>query len=116
MKTGALITFSAEAACILGDAPLTTRDAIRTYATQLGEAFQIRDDLLDAAGDTAAIGKDAGRDAAAGKATFLTLLGVEGATARLLQLRTDALAALDFAGQEATLLRDLFDHVINRNS
>jgi farnesyl diphosphate synthase len=116
LKTGALIGFCCEAACVLGGAAPSERRAFQTYAAALGLAFQIRDDLLDAEGDAAALGKDAGRDAAAGKATFVGLLGREGAAARLEGLRAQASAALDNLGRDATLLRDLFDFAINRKA
>jgi farnesyl diphosphate synthase len=116
LKTGALIAFSADAGCILGRASPAQRRAVRAYAEALGLAFQIRDDLLDDEGDTAAIGKDAGRDAAAGKATFVSLLGREGAEARLRDLQTTALEALAEFGPEQKLLKDLYDFVATRPS
>ncbi len=116
LKTGALIAFSADAGCILGRASPAQRRAVRAYAEALGLAFQIRDDLLDDEGDTAAIGKDAGRDAAAGKATFVSLLGREGAEARLRDLRERAQGALSSLGPEQNLLRELYDFVATRAS
>ena len=116
LKTGALIAFSADAGCILGRAAPAQRRAVRAYAEALGLAFQIRDDLLDEEGDTAAIGKDAGRDAAAGKATFVSLLGREGAEARLRDLRERAQGALSSLGPEQNLLRELYDFVATRPS
>ena len=116
LKTGALIAFSADAGCVLGRASPAQRRAVRTYAEALGLAFQIRDDLLDEEGDTAAIGKDAGRDAAAGKATFVSLLGREGAEARLRDLRGQALESLAEFGTEQKLLKDLYEFVATRTS
>ncbi|MFO1035380.1 MAG: farnesyl diphosphate synthase [Geminicoccaceae bacterium] len=115
-KTGAMIAFSVEAGCILGRATDAERTALLAYARDLGLAFQIKDDLLDAGGDSATIGKTAGQDAARGKATFLSLLGQAGAEARLQELRTAALGRLDIFGGRATLLRQLFDFVINRTA
>src|SRR6185369_10801386 len=86
MKTGAIIAFSCEAGAILGHAGPQARHALNAYAHDLGLAFQIVDDLLDAEGTAESIGKPAGADAAAGKATFVSILGLERARdqARLL--------------------------------
>lgn len=116
LKTGALITFAAEAGAILGCAGEAERTALRAYAEDLGLAFQIRDDLLDLDGDSAATGKDTGRDAAAGKATFVRLLGEHEARTKLLELQARAMDELDIFAGRATLLRDLFTFVINRKS
>lgn len=116
MKTGALIGFCCDAACVLGGAGPGERRALLAYAAALGLAFQIRDDLLDATGDTAALGKDAGRDAAAGKATFVSLLGAEAAGMRLAHLRAEAEAQLAGLGRPAPLLSGLFDFVVSRTS
>src|SRR5580704_884587 len=77
LKTGRLIQFSAEAGAILGRAPLTQRHLVAAYGRDLGAAFQIADDLLDAEGSTAETGKTAGKDAVAGKATMVAVLGIE---------------------------------------
>jgi len=90
-KTGALIRFSAEAGAILAGAD---RAPLRDYATALGLAFQIWDDVLDVTGDAATAGKRVGKDAAAGKATFVSLLGLAGAKARAAALVEQAAAAL----------------------
>ena len=86
MKTGALLRFACEAGGILavGDAP--QRAGARTLGSAVGEAFQIADDLLDLEGDPALVGKQTGKDAAAGKATMVGVLGVAGAKARLREL------------------------------
>lgn len=114
LKTGAIIAFAAEAGAILAGAEPRARTRLRDFGALLGLAFQVRDDLLDAAGDTAAIGKDAGRDAAAGKATFLRHTGVEGAEALLRELRERAFACLDIFGGHATVLCQLFDFAVSR--
>ena len=82
LKTGRLIQYSAEAGAILGRADAIRRAKIAAYGRDLGAAFQIADDVLDESGDTTAIGKTAGKDAAAGKATLVALLGLEAATAK----------------------------------
>lgn len=116
LKTGALIAFAADAGCILGGVDAERRAAVARWAENLGLAFQIKDDLLDAQGEAAVTGKDAGRDAVLGKATFVSLLGVHGAELRLMDLRRQAFAALDLLGDGANLLRELFDFVINRRA
>jgi farnesyl diphosphate synthase len=114
MKTGALIRFSAEAGAILAQAAPQHRTALRDYGEALGAAFQIADDLLDAEGDAAATGKAVGKDAAAGKATFVTVLGVEGARTRLRELSAAARAALAPFGDVSSDLAGAIDFVANR--
>ena len=97
-KTGALIRFSAEAGAILAGAD---RGPLRAYATALGLAFQIADDILDVTGDAATTGKRVGKDADAGKATFVSLLGLDGARARAAALVDEAALALAPYGQAA---------------
>ncbi len=81
LKTGALIAFSAEAGAILGGADAPARAALRAFAAEMGLAFQIQDDVLDVTGDAAITGKAVNKDGAAGKATYVSLLGLEGARA-----------------------------------
>jgi farnesyl diphosphate synthase len=114
LKTGALLEFACEAGAILGDAPEPARAVLRAYAADLGLAFQIQDDLLDVVGDAALAGKDLGRDQAAGKATVVGLLGVEGARTRLEDLRASANRHLDRLEAEAGVLRAVFEFVISR--
>ena len=101
LKTGALIVFSAEAGAILGRADPAARAAIRGYAEALGRAFQIQDDVLDVSGDAQAAGKALRKDEAAGKATFVSLLGLEGARARAAELAAEAEAKLAPFGPRA---------------
>jgi farnesyl diphosphate synthase len=115
-KTGALIRFAAEAGAILGQAPDNARKALITYGEALGTAFQIADDLLDAEGEAATVGKAVGKDAAAGKATFVSVLGREGARARLAAAERQALQALDAFGHAADTLRDAARFVVSRKS
>ncbi len=114
LKTGAIIAFACDAGARLAGLDGQARAAIAAYAADLGLAYQISDDLLDALGDAAVTGKDSGIDAAAGKATFVRALGVDGARRRLAELQAHGQAQLDFCGPESRLLRELFDFVINR--
>ena len=116
LKTGALIRYSCIAGAILGRAPAAAEAALAGYAEDLGLAFQIQDDLLDRGGEGVATGKDAGRDDAVGKATFVGVLGEEGARRMLGQLRARALGRLDIFAGRATVLAELFDFVITRKS
>ncbi len=116
LKTGALIAFSAEAGAILGKAPMPARQALRAYAHDLGLAFQIADDLLDAEGSTEEVGKRTGKDAARGKATFVSLLGVERARSQARMLADQAAKHLDLFAEKADLLRDLARWVVDRRS
>ncbi|MEE3101259.1 MAG: polyprenyl synthetase family protein, partial [Pseudomonadota bacterium] len=104
LKTGALIVFAAESGAILGRADPSARTALRGFAEAMGLAFQIQDDVLDVAGDAGALGKAAGKDAAAGKATFVSLLGLEGARARAAALAAEAEAKLAPSGPAAAPL------------
>ena len=116
LKTGALIAFSAEAGAILGKAPMPARLALRAYAHDLGLAFQIADDLLDAEGSTEEVGKRTGKDAARGKATFVSLLGAERARSQARMLADQAAKHLDLFAEKADLLRDLARWVVDRRS
>jgi farnesyl diphosphate synthase len=111
-KTGALIRFSAEAGAILAGADPKPLSA---YATALGLAFQIADDILDVTGDAATTGKRVGKDAAAGKATFVSLLGLDGAKARAAALVHEACAALAPYGDAADVLKEAARFVIARD-
>jgi farnesyl diphosphate synthase len=116
LKTGALIGYACEIGAVLGGGSDAARDALRGYAADLGLAFQIQDDLLDVTGDAEVTGKDLGRDAAAGKATLVALLGVAEAGRRLEELRSSALAHLERLDRESAELRAVFDFVISRSS
>ncbi len=116
MKTGALIAFSCEAGAILAKAADELRTALRGYAHDLGLAFQIADDLLDVEGSAAETGKPVGADAAAGKATFVSILGVERARAQAGLLVDQAVAHLDLFEQRADLLRQVARFVVNRRA
>jgi farnesyl diphosphate synthase len=116
MKTGAILKFCCVAGAILGNAPPAHRDAVSRYGQVIGQAFQIADDLLDVEGDTATLGKAAGKDAAHGKATLVDLLGVNGAHARLSQLVADAESALAPFAAAATVLRQAARFVAERRA
>jgi farnesyl diphosphate synthase len=116
MKTGALIAFSCEAGAILAKAPHELRVALRGYAHDLGLAFQIADDLLDVEGSAAETGKPVGADAAAGKATFVSILGAPRARAQAELLIRQAVAHLDLFEQRAELLREAARFVITRRT
>jgi farnesyl diphosphate synthase len=112
-KTGALIRWSAEAGAVLAGADPAP---LRAYATALGLAFQIADDILDVTGDPDKAGKALRKDAAAGKATFVSLLGLDGARARAGALVDEAVAALAPYGARADTLRDCARFVLARES
>ena len=116
LKTGALIGFACEAGALLGGGTEAVRRALLGYAADLGLAFQIQDDLLDVTGDAEITGKDLRRDAAAGKATVVALLGIEGSRRRLQELRNSALAHLERLDCGSDVLRAAFDFVISRSS
>jgi len=116
MKTGALIAFSCEAGAILAKAPSEPRLALRGYAHDLGLAFQIADDLLDVEGSEVETGKPVGADAAAGKATFVSILGATRARAQAELLVRQAVAHLDLFEQRAELLREAARFVITRRT
>ena len=105
MKTGALLRFACNAGGILGRADAASRAAIDRYGAIVGQAFQIADDLLDVEGDTATLGKAAGKDAAAGKGTLVTALGIDGARAKLDALVAEAETVLKPFGAQADVLR-----------
>jgi farnesyl diphosphate synthase len=105
MKTGALIRFACRAGALLGKANDKALDGIDRYGRAIGQAFQIADDLLDVEGDSAVLGKATAKDAAAGKATLVSALGVAGAHARLDALIAEADAALAAFGAKADTLR-----------
>ena len=114
LKTGRLIQYSAEAGAILGRAAGPLRAHVAAYGRDLGAAFQIADDVLDAVGTTEGIGKTAGKDKAAGKATVVALLGVERAKAQAAMLASQATRHLSAFDGRADRLRALADYVVSR--
>ncbi|WP_298215904.1 polyprenyl synthetase family protein [Acidocella sp.] len=116
LKTGRLIQYAAEAGAILGRAPVTQRHAIIAYGRDLGAAFQIYDDVLDETDSAAELGKTAGKDAAAGKATMVRILGLERARDQAMRLAAQAAAHLDGFGDRAALLQALARFTVTRKS
>jgi farnesyl diphosphate synthase len=114
-KTGALIGFCLEAGAIMGHVTAEGRTRLRGYARDIGLAFQIADDLLDVEGDSALTGKAVGKDEAAGKATFVSLLGRERARQQARVLVDQAVAHLSGFGSEADLLRSIAYYVVERD-
>ncbi len=112
-KTGCLINWSATAGAIIaGDSP----QALHEYASALGLAFQITDDILDEEGEIEKVGKALRKDAKAGKATFVSLLGMDAAKARAAQLVQSACDALNTYGSEAESLKQAARFVISRDN
>lgn len=116
LKTGALFRFACEAGAVLGRADARGRDALRAYAAAFGQAFQLADDLLDAQGDAAAVGKAVAKDAGRGKATLVALLGLDGARARLAALVAEAEEALKPFGAKAAMLTEAARFVAERHA
>jgi farnesyl diphosphate synthase len=116
MKTGALLQFGCVSGAILGEADPAAHDALARYGAAIGEAFQIADDLLDVDGDAATVGKAVGKDATAHKATFVSLLGIEGARQRLAELVAAAEGALAPFGEDGAMLKAAAHFIANRRS
>ncbi len=116
LKTGALISFSCESGAILGGASKDVRETLCAFGFDLGLAFQVTDDLLDVEGDETEIGKKVGKDAAAGKATFVSALGVAGAREEARALVERAIGRLERFGKDAEDFRRLGYFVLERRS
>lgn len=116
LKTGALIGFACRAGALLGRADEAGHRALGGYADAVGLAFQIADDLLDVEGSVEELGKPTGQDAADDKATFVALLGVEGARRRAAELVDEAIGRLENFGDAADLLVACARFVISRNA
>jgi farnesyl diphosphate synthase len=117
MKTGALLRASVLMGALSGQAALlteSTREALARYGESIGLAFQVVDDILDVEASTVDLGKTAGKDAAQGKPTYVSLLGVEAARAWSLRLRAQALEAVGGLGVRACRLRELADFLVCR--
>ena len=116
MKTGAFLRYGCIAGAILGQASRAEYQALDDYGRALGEAFQIADDLLDVEGDAAALGKQTGQDAALGKTTFVTQLGIDGAKQRVRDLLARGDAALSIFGARGDVLRATSRFVAERKN
>lgn len=115
MKTGALISCACEMGGILGNASAAEMAALKSFGAALGLAFQIADDLLDAEGDAAVVGKAVSKDSTAGKATLVSLLGLEEARAELAAAEAAAVRSLDIFGGKAAVLIAAAHFVVHRN-
>jgi farnesyl diphosphate synthase len=115
LKTGALIGWCLEAGAIMGRVPPEGRTSLRGYARDVGLAFQIADDLLDHQGDEARAGKRVGKDEAAGKETFVSLLGPDRARQQAEMLVAQAIEHLHSYGEEADLLRAFATFAVERD-
>jgi farnesyl diphosphate synthase len=115
LKTGALIAAAVEMGAILGHLPAEGRAPLRGYARDVGLAFQIVDDIMDVEGNEALAGKALQKDAAAGKATFVSLMGLERAKQQAAALVDQALNHLAQYGSEADLLRAIARYVLERD-
>jgi len=114
LKTGALIAFACEAGAVLGHASPPQAHALKAYAHDMGLAFQIADDILDREGTLEEMGKAVGKDGDAGKATFVSLMGLEEARVHASMLADQAVDHLDIFGPKADLLRDAAAFTIDR--
>lgn len=113
LKTGALIEASVVLGALAGQADRATLDALGRYARAIGLAFQVRDDILDVTADSQTLGKTQGKDAAADKPTYVSLLGLASAQTLAVELCEEALAALDPLPR-SELLRDLARYIVER--
>jgi geranylgeranyl pyrophosphate synthase len=115
-KTGAMITVSAQAGAIIANASEKEFEAITNYAEKLGLLFQITDDLLDITQPTEVLGKTAGKDLTAEKATYPSLYGLEKAQKMAEKVHTEACGALDQIEKDTEILRELVDFILYRKA
>ena len=116
LKTGALICAAAEAGAVCGEANLAERQALVRFAEAIGLAFQVTDDVLDVTGDSARLGKTAGKDERAEKSTYVSTLGLSGAQQEAVRLLIEATDALSAFGDRATPLRSLAHKMVKRDT
>ena len=116
LKTGALLRTAVQIGAIAIDLNEQEKKSLDVFASALGLAFQVVDDVLDASSDSKTLGKTAGKDAAANKPTFVSLMGLEGAREFARQLHQEALDSLSVWGDNADLLRAIASKVVSRDS
>jgi farnesyl diphosphate synthase len=116
LKTGALMSYAVDMGGLMGRASDEARHALSAYAHDLGLAFQITDDLLDAEGTAEDVGKAVGKDAERGKATFVSLLGLDGAKQRVQLLSVQAKQHIALFGERAHYLNQIVDSIIDRRT
>jgi farnesyl diphosphate synthase len=116
LKTGALITYAVEVGAMMGRASDDARSALSAYAHDLGLLFQITDDILDAEGNAEDAGKAVGKDTDKGKATFVSLLGLEGAKQRVHLLADQAKQHISMFGSRAHYLNQVVDSIVDRRT
>jgi farnesyl diphosphate synthase len=114
LKTGALITYAAEAGALLGGADEEARQALSRFANDVGSAFQMTDDLFDVESSAEVVGKKVNKDETQGKVNYVTLLGLQGAKDRVRLLAAQAKNHLAVFGPRAQILRDAVDFVLDR--
>ena len=114
LKTGALIEYAVTAGATLAGASAKQHSTLQNYARDMGLAFQIKDDILDVEGDASIVGKAVGKDENLGKATFVSILGLEGAREKAAELGIRAKSHLEPFGKKAQTLCDTVDFVLNR--
>lgn len=110
-----MLIFSAEAGAILGRATFEQRQALRDFASDIGLAFQITDDILDVEGSVEKVGKTLRKDVDAGKVTYVSLVGVDAARQKAAELIDKAIDRLKIFGDKANLLRDLARFILTRD-
>ncbi len=113
-KTGALIEASVVLGAISAGASQSAIDTLRAYAQAIGLAFQVQDDILDVTADTQTLGKTQGADIKRNKPTYVSLLGLEGAQVKAQELRTKAISQVEKLGENANILVELADYIVNR--
>ncbi len=116
MKTGALIAVSCEMGAIMGQATYKEKYSLNQYANDIGLAFQIVDDLLDITGNEVEVGKKIQKDAEAGKATFVSLMGLDAARQKAEELSAKAQERINVFGSKAAPLKALANFIVNRRS
>ena len=115
-KTGALLSACVRGGAILGGASVEDRVLLTRYASAIGLAFQVVDDILDTTGEAAQLGKTAGKDEAAGKATYVSVHGLERARELAATLRREALDALEPLGPRGIRLGEIARLIVDRHS